>query len=237
MHRLTISGQTIPYTLRTSRRALRLQLRMTVEEGLVVVVPANSDQALVGPFLDSKSRWILKHRERFERLRAQRGPQRIEDGVQVLFRGVAHTVRVRAKERSGGSGGVTQREGELVISLPSPEHVATGRALESWMRGQAREAVLEEIAGSDEPGQFPFQRVCIRDQKTRWGSCSRRGTLSFNWRLIMAPPHVLRYVVAHELAHIREPNHSVRFWRLLRALHGDYEEPRRWLREHGGRLR
>ena len=79
-------------------------------------------------------------------------------------------------------------------------------------------------------------RIAIRDQRTRWGSCSSRGTLSFNWRLVLAPLEVADYVVVHELCHLREPNNSPRFWRLVAAVRPGYREQRRWLADHGWEL-
>ena len=81
-----------------------------------------------------------------------------------------------------------------------------------------------------------YARLAIRDTRSRWGSCSARGTLSFSWRLVLAPHTVLDYVVVHELCHLREPNHSRRFWRLVGDLRPDYRLPRRWLRDHGWEL-
>jgi len=79
-------------------------------------------------------------------------------------------------------------------------------------------------------------RVQIRDQRSRWGSCSTRGTLSFNWRLVLAPFDVLDYVVVHELCHLREPNHSTRFWKLVEQRRPDWRAQRDWLHEHGPEL-
>jgi predicted metal-dependent hydrolase len=233
MPQLTLDGKTVSYTLRSSRRARRLQVRMTMEEGLVVVVPAGVSRARVGEFLESQSRWILKHTERYERWLGQRGPENIEDGVQVWFRGQQHLVRVL--RRATGRTRVVWGLGEITVTLA--RSADAGEALEKWMRAWARQAVLEEIGRLNPEGQFPVAGVALRDQKTRWGSCSRRGNLSFNWRLIMAPPEVLRYVVAHEMAHLREPNHSARFWRLVEKMYGDYTQPRKWLREQSGCLR
>jgi predicted metal-dependent hydrolase len=81
-----------------------------------------------------------------------------------------------------------------------------------------------------------YGRIEVRDQHTRWGSCSPRGTLSFNWRLVLAPLEVLDYVVVHELCHLREANHSPRFWRLVADRRPDWREQRGWLREHGAEL-
>ena len=235
MPQLTIDAQTISYTLRVSRRAKRLQMRMTPEDGLVVVLPAGLDVSLVGPFLETHREWIRRHAERHDHWRAQRGPETLADGARVLFRGEPQVVRLATLPRPNARSRVAHRDGVIILTVASAEEARP--VLERWMRQRAREAVLEEIARFDADGRFPHRSICLRDQKTRWGSCSRRGTLSFNWRLIMAPPEVLRYVVAHELAHTRQPNHSARFWRLVRKLYGDYEPMRRWLREEGGGLR
>jgi predicted metal-dependent hydrolase len=98
-----------------------------------------------------------------------------------------------------------------------------------------------ELVGMVADGEAPvlgvrYERIAIRDQRTRWGSCSPRGTLSFNWRLVLAPFDVLDYVVVHELCHLREPNHSPRFWRLVASRRPGWREQRRWLREHGAEL-
>jgi predicted metal-dependent hydrolase len=81
-----------------------------------------------------------------------------------------------------------------------------------------------------------YERIEIRDQRTRWGSCSTRGTLSFNWRLVLAPLDVLDYVVVHELCHLLEPNHSRRFWRLVESRRPNWRAQRDWLHEHGPEL-
>lgn len=81
-----------------------------------------------------------------------------------------------------------------------------------------------------------YSRITIRDQKTRWGSCSAKGTLSFNWRLMLAPPAILDYVVVHELCHLTHMNHSPAFWQAVEAVYPDYRTARRWLKEHGAEL-
>lgn len=82
----------------------------------------------------------------------------------------------------------------------------------------------------------PFVNITIREQKTRWGSCSSRGTLSFNWKLMLAPPRILDYVVVHELCHFKYMNHSKDFWNAVGSILPDYKESRRWLKEHGSQL-
>jgi predicted metal-dependent hydrolase len=107
--------------------------------------------------------------------------------------------------------------------------VAEGRRL-------ARSRVTEVAQWEAARLGVAYRGIAIRDQRTRWGSCSTRGTLSFNWRLVLAPPAVLGYVVVHELCHLREPNHSPRFWALLEAARPGYRPEKAWLRRHGWEL-
>jgi predicted metal-dependent hydrolase len=107
---------------------------------------------------------------------------------------------------------------------------------ETEARRAARELVTMLADEEAEELGVRWTRIEIRDQRSRWGSCSTRGTLSFNWRLVLAPFEVLDYVVVHELCHLREPNHSRRFWKLVEARRPDWREQRDWLHEHGPEL-
>lgn len=107
---------------------------------------------------------------------------------------------------------------------------------EQVYRAQAAEIFARKASYYAERMGVTYQRIAIRDQKTRWGSCSGKGNLNFNWRLVLAPAPVLDYVVIHELAHRREMNHSSRFWRIVEEIMPDYRTHRRWLRDHGDSL-
>jgi hypothetical protein len=107
---------------------------------------------------------------------------------------------------------------------------------ETEARLAARELVAMVLDEEAPALGVSFGRVQIRAQRTRWGSCSPRGDLSFNWRLVLAPFDVLDYVVVHELCHLREPNHSARFWRLVASRRPDWHSQRDWLRAHGDEL-
>ena len=110
------------------------------------------------------------------------------------------------------------------------------RITEDEARYEAYERVVPIAAREAERLGVAFRRVAVRDQRSRWGSCSTAGTLSFNWRLVLAPAGVLDYVVAHEVCHLRECNHSHRFWALLEAIRPGYREHRDWLGRHGWEL-
>lgn len=101
---------------------------------------------------------------------------------------------------------------------------------------QAGQWICQRAEHYNEELREPVNRICIKDQKSRWGSCSSKRNLNFNWRIIMAPPEVADYVVVHEMCHLRHLNHSPEFWKEVAGILPDYKERRKWLREHGSEL-
>ncbi len=130
------------------------------------------------------------------------------------------------------------RKGRLVVGeLPANDsRDGAIRAVERWYRHEARRLVTASVEREAARLRLEYQAIAVRDQRTRWGSCSRRGALSFNWRLAIAPRDVREYVVIHELCHLRELNHSKAFWRLLDEAMPGWQAHRLWLREHGREL-
>lgn len=118
------------------------------------------------------------------------------------------------------------------LALPLP-HVAS---LEAWYREQARVEVTRALKRHSKRLNLGYESVTIRDQRSRWGSCSVRGALSFNWRLIVAPPAILEYVVVHELCHVVRHDHSPVFWQLVALVRPSFREDREWLAEYGHEL-
>lgn len=118
------------------------------------------------------------------------------------------------------------------LALPAPALPS----LEAWYREQARTEVMRAVAREARRLGVTYTRVTIRDQLTRWGSCSKAGALSFNWRLIVAPPAILTYVVVHELCHRIRHDHSADFWAVVAGARPTYKEERDWLAEHGPEL-
>ncbi len=119
------------------------------------------------------------------------------------------------------------------VSQYSPEQRA---GMEKRYREAAKEYFPKRADYYAQQLGVSYERIRIAGQKTRWGSCSSKGTLSFNWKLMLAPPKVLDYVVVHEICHLKEMNHSPRFWRLVEELMPDYKEYRKWLKENGNTL-
>lgn len=102
-----------------------------------------------------------------------------------------------------------------------------------WYKNQARSLITARVEAFAGQHGFVYQNIRVSSARTRWGSCSAKGTLSFTWRLVMAPLEVIDYVVVHELAHLKQPNHSTRFWELVQAILPDYKTRRQWLKTNG----
>jgi hypothetical protein len=234
---IELKGRSVAYTIRVGPRARRARLEINAEEGLKVVVPRRYDRARIKPLLLTNTDWVLKHLDRFASQAQPRRPSQLRDGNKIPYRGEEHTLRFVWVSPTARQSRVRVDKGQVIVGLHRRDRENPRRVLEGWMRARARDIFLAELGDLDPGGRFPFNRVYIKDQKTRWGGCSARGNLSFNWRLVLAPPPVLRYIVAHELAHLQVPDHSDRFWAVVADLQHDYREPRRWLRQHGGELR
>jgi predicted metal-dependent hydrolase len=224
-----LDGRTLDVRVRESDRARTTRIIVGPRRPLEVIVPAGTDDASIDDFLQQKRRWVETKVQQAEAI-AARPPQLglVRPGV-VWLEGEAVPVERRAGVRSIAS----LRDGRLVVTGPAS---GIAGAIERWYRREARRRV-EEVLTKEAPGlQLRYSSLGIRDPRTRWGSCSRRGHLSFSWRLALAPRHVLEYVVVHELCHLKEPSHAKSFWRLLDAARPGWHDQALWLREHGQEL-
>ena len=228
---LRLDGREVRLRVRRSRRARRVGLSVDVRRGVELVVPARASAAEALAFARSKAIWI---RARLDAL-----PPRVPfaEGTRVPLLGVPHTVRLcRQRDLFEGHdvrAGVAVRRRRFLVSA-TPEDAAS--RLGDWLRARAAHEMGSRARRFAARIDRRAGRVRLRDPRSRWGSCSARGALSFSWRLVLAPEPVLDYVVAHEVAHLAEMNHGPRFWALVDTLTGDPEPPRDWLRRNGERL-
>lgn len=222
--------------MRRSSRARRARLTVTREGSAVVVLPIGAPARWANELVDARRDWLDVHIRRAHDAQtrlAARSP--LGGGRSVPIGGVPHRVVVarlpdgRKRTRVEHD---DRNEPTIKLRLAPGDERPLPAILEPWFRAEARQAVERRIAvRARELGVSPA-RVSIRDQRSRWGSASRRRTVSFSWRLILAPPAVLDYVVVHELAHLADFSHSRRFWGLVRGIVPDADAARRWLRAH-----
>ena len=211
----------VPVAIRVSPRARRLSLRVdAVSRGVELVLPRwVSSEAAIG-FVAQHRGWIAA------RVAAMPLPLRLADGATVPVFGVPHRI---CRVADAGAAPVTIADGEIRVR-GDPAHLPR-RVRDHLIALAKREFAARARALAARLGKS-VTRVGVRDPKSRWGSCSSTGALSFSWRLVFAPEAVIDYVVAHEVAHLVEMNHGPRFWRLVASLVPDIDKPRAWLRRH-----
>lgn len=224
---LQIDGAPLDVAVRVNARARSYRLRLGDGGRAVLTVPEYGKPDEARAFLDRNSAWLAARLNRAPRARP------FADEAFVPLRGVEHMILSTGRVR--GTVTPDDLDGMRVLYVPgTPEHL--GRRLTDWLKSQATQD-LDDAVGvhAANLGVRPTG-MSLRDQSSRWGSCSSRGRLNFNWRLVLAPPFVLDYVAAHEVAHMREMNHSPAFWAEVERTLPDYAKGRAWLKAHGREL-
>jgi predicted metal-dependent hydrolase len=210
--------------LRVNSRARRISLRVDqARRKIVLVRPRRCSEALVLRFLAEKRSWVQ------QQLAKMPACDSFADGASIALLGETVALRASGTHRRG-----VWREGNDLFVSGAPEHFA--RRVRDWLKIEAQRQYALWARQYAEKLEVRVTRVSVRDTRSRWGSCTRDGRLSLSWRLILAPDDVARYVVAHEVAHLRHMNHSPAFWRTVELLVGPIKAHRQWLRRHGGQL-
>jgi predicted metal-dependent hydrolase len=233
---IVLSGQRVDYRVRFSAGTHKSRIRVG-PTGVEVILPQGAKQSSAAGFLGKHAAWVLDQLAFFRRAGRVRLARWEALPMAILFRGRSTRIRIQHDDSSREYGCVRDLKGEICIRLPKSGTTQPLRALEGWLRKQAREAIYARVVERSREMRRRPGRIYIMDQRTKWGGCSRRGNLSFNWRLVMAPPPVLDYIVVHELAHLVEPRHSTRFWLIVRSFCHDYQHYKTWLQQNGEALR
>lgn len=217
-----------------SRAARKLRMRVRTNR-IEVVVPSDrtDDEALA--FVAANHRWASEQLARSRRLASFRRPERRPQS-QVSFRGESVPVRIVQDHRWRAPNQVRFAAGRISITCGSSCATLPSRTLEIWLRKQARSRIEKHVDVVAKRIKQSPGRIYVMGQRTKWGNCSALGNLSFNWRLIMAPDFVLRYIVTHEVVHLAVPDHSRRFWLTVQSLCPESDRARQWLVAHGERL-
>lgn len=236
-----INGESVSYTLQRSRRRRRtIQLQVTKDEGIKLLVPDNMRQRDIQTFLESRTDWITQH---MHILKREENSRKWREGEKILFRGKELTLGIDMAptgifDRFKYSTAIKSLEGDAIrIKLRvgvKPEEISqeVEETVYQWYRQEASIYLNDRIATwADLTGWHPT-RVRIGDARRRWGSCSNKKSINLNWRLIMLPDELSDYVLVHELAHIKELNHSREFWRYVESVLPDWRERRNAIREH-----
>jgi predicted metal-dependent hydrolase len=237
-----LPGGPLPYMLRRSPRARSVRVVIHPDRGVVVTLPATRSAIRDGErqataFLADREAWLRRHLARqaqVEATIASRGGAR--DGGAIPFRGRLHRVRVVPAVSGIRRSDVIPFDDELVIHRAPADRRSEAAILEGWLKHEARGIIEDVVAAHATALGVRPSGITLRDPRTRWGSASKAGRLSFSWRLILAPAEALETVVCHELAHLRVFGHGPRFWSIVASRRPDHRTWRRWLHDHATEL-
>ncbi len=217
------------YAVKRSGRRKKLTITVERDRSVVVHAPAAMPDEAIGRAVAAKRQWIHEKTRHGRKYRTPPHPpgKELVNGESALYLGRSY----RIERVKGDAGGEVRFDQRFFIPAALPDH---GRsAMRDWYVARARERILPRVERHAHSLGVRCGRARIVDSRYRWGSCTVRGNVSFNWRLIKAPTFVIDYVVVHELAHLIESNHTDRFWGIVRTHAPGMEGARAWLREHG----
>lgn len=237
MGQINVRDEIIPYEERRSVRYRRITLSI-LNDRVRISAPPNVSKRQIKELLKAKEDWILKY-WLIKRQKQDHSVKNFTDGEQFPFRGEqlklcfrSHNYR-RIRVNSDGQ--------MLIVSLPqdgldSQSAETLRKFIITWYKVQARNLFKQKLDDQAKRMQVTYRDFRLKDQRTRWGSCSSRGNLNLNWRIIMAPDKVIDYLIIHELAHLTHLNHSPEFWQRVKTFMPEYMTWRKWLKDHGHEL-
>ena len=236
---IELAGKAISYQVRRSNRAKRISLKYSHDKGLEVIYPMRQRNPAPPEVLRQKSSWILSTLEKAQEIQAKFPPRKYECGETFYVLGQPYVL-----ERQIGSA-LSKAQAELdgatlLVSLPAAyvdgANETTRLAVIALYRQLAHAHLPPRLSELAAMHGFNYKKLRIKNQKTRWGSCSAKGNINLNLRLMMTPPAAIDYVIIHELCHLRLLNHSGEFWALLETICPDYRRWRDWFKENSRRL-
>lgn len=219
---LASGAQTLPLRLVRNPRARRYVLRVTASADVIVTLPRWGSIAEARAFAGQHLAWIA--RERLRRM-AESSSRAWTAGSEIWLRGERVAIEIDGSVVRAGDIRATCRPGV------EPQH-----ALRRALRARAKDELPQRLMELAREAGLRVARVTVRDQRSRWGSCSTRGAIALNWRLLLMPPSVRDYVLWHELMHLKRADHSPAFWKLVEQVCPDFRAAKAWLRAHGKEL-
>ncbi len=228
---LLVNGREIPVAVVRSRRASRYVLRLRADGLARLTIPRNGSAREAWEFARRHGTWLERQLQHFASRPIRAKEWRI--GTEILFRG--ELVKINHQPDPADSSDPRVQVGDQLIPVPdiAPD---LRPAIESHLQEMARQELPAQTLEFAAIHQLSVRRVAVRAQRSRWGSCSFKGVISLNWRLIQTPPFVRDYIILHELMHLRQMNHSTRFWKEVERVCPDYRRAKLWLKENPGLL-
>jgi predicted metal-dependent hydrolase len=226
------------YTLIRSRRRT-LGIEINHERGVLVRAPFRMPEARIETFVHKMTPWVVRHLAKMRQIAEASPPRRFISGESLLYLGESYRLRVVANGQEPAA--ITMQGRELIVTVncrldEQGQCLAVKNSLTDWYQQQAGIIFAERLALFGGKTGLRPERIKLRRQRCRWGSCTTDKTIILNWLLVLAPLPVIDYVAAHELCHLKVHSHSPDFWRCLDHVLPDYKEHRKWLRLNGRSL-
>lgn len=225
---IELLGETVEYSVRRSEGASEPRIDVDIH-GVTVVLPEDSEsdpEAL----LKENAAWVIEKQSEYESYREAIPERNYEEGETFPYLGEPHEIVVEQRPSSEVVNGTFR------LAKHHVEQTSVKRALETLYRRKARECFEDRATHFAAEMGVEYDQIEIRNQRTKWGSCSSTGTLGLNWRLMMAPPDIIDYILVHELAHLQEANHSDEFWSIVAEFDPEYKQHANWLDKNSVRL-
>jgi len=221
---INVAGSLLPVAFRRNAQAKRIVMRFDAAKDEVrLTLPKRTSERKALKFAEKNIQWLIDERAKADPITY------LDHGVVVSLEGDDLRIVFNPDHKRG-----VVIDGDTLI-VGGPCDMASKRLLR-WLKAVAKTRIAALVQNHANTLDVTWTRLSIGDMRSRWGSCSGQGTLRFNWRLIMAPPDIINYVAAHEVAHLIEMNHSPDFWAQVERCTPDWRVSRRWLHKHGGRL-
>ena len=237
MTTITIGQHSLSYTVKYSKRRKTGQLKIINAHALEVTVPYKTSEIYIKNLLKEKSSWILKRILHLAQIDLNPLNKSLCNGSQLLYFGTPRTLSLLTADVQHPV--ISLDIKYITVRLPiglDTHSVLLKYALKEWFIQNAEKILrIKTMEWSEKIGVMP-EKIRIKEQKTRWGSCSSLRAVNYNWRIIMSPPEVIDYLVVHELCHLKFLNHSVGFWRLVARYLPDFKLHRAWLKSNGNLL-
>ncbi|HHT64186.1 MAG: M48 family metallopeptidase [Bacillota bacterium] len=227
----TLGDKVVSYIIRKSRKAKNVRIVVREGTGLEVVIPETYPVNNIEALLHKKAKWIQNKLKQMEENAAL--TKTVQDEALTVIRYLGKEYPIVLILDNSLPIRVELSEDKALLTLPRNEEDVIRRVIDAWYRWAAKSFLSERTNFWAQKMGVSYQTIYIRNQKTRWGSCSIKNNLSFNMRIIMAPLEVVDYIIIHELAHLKEMNHSKRFWRVVEEFCPDYKKCLAWLKKFG----
>ncbi len=218
----------LSYTIKRSAKRHKLTITVERDRSVVVHAPIGTPETKIRELVDSKRHWIhekINHRQKYQELPHPPGKELVT-GESALYLGRQYRIELVEAGLSGLQ--FSQR-----FLIPASQASCRKSVLRDWYKASAHEKILPRVRLHARQLGVAYKKAKIVDNRYRWGSCTVKDNVNFNWRLIKAPMFVIDYVIVHELAHLLEANHTLRFWNIVRTQAPTMEKARAWLTEHG----